>query len=112
MKQPGAKLPVLVDGPYGGIDNQKYFGSDRLVVVAGGVGAGWSLPFVEQYLRFLLSLASTDSSSTGSEREKCALNSPSPRSIAYGPRYLRIILATRDTATRTWVSSGSGNLVV
>ena len=53
MTHPGVQVPVFVDGPYGGIDNQKFFGSDRLVVVAGGSGAGWMLPFVEQFLRYL-----------------------------------------------------------
>ena len=49
-KVPGLHLPVMVDGPYGGINNDKFFTSDRLVVIAGGAGAGWMLPFIEQFL--------------------------------------------------------------
>ncbi|KAK6614149.1 ferric reductase transmembrane [Botrytis cinerea] len=52
MNRPGVQVPVFVDGPYGGIDNQKYFSSGRLIVVAGGSGAGWMLPFVEQFLQY------------------------------------------------------------
>jgi predicted ferric reductase len=33
-KKFNASLPVLVDGPYGGIDPAKYYSSDRLVVIA------------------------------------------------------------------------------
>ncbi|RMY47775.1 hypothetical protein D0865_08472 [Hortaea werneckii] len=47
----GVKVPVLLDGPYGGVDMRKLESSDRLVVFAGGSGAGWVLPFVTAFIR-------------------------------------------------------------
>src|ERR1700761_2927581 len=44
LENPGASVPVLVDGPYGGINPQKYDDGDHLLVIAGGSGAGWCLP--------------------------------------------------------------------
>ncbi|KEF58902.1 uncharacterized protein A1O9_03745 [Exophiala aquamarina CBS 119918] len=38
---PGLHALAFMDGPYGGIDKQKYFDSDRIIVVAGGSEAGW-----------------------------------------------------------------------
>ena len=87
---------MLVDGPYGGIDNQKYFGSDRLVVIAGGSGVGWMLPLIEQYLRHLSLKVG------GNLENKETSDDPPHQRIRRGPRSLRVILATRDVATRTW----------
>lgn len=111
MTQPGVKVPVFVDGPYGGIDNDKFFGSDRLVVVAGGSGAGWIIPFVEQFLRYL-STTNIPTSSTDEIQEikQSADESPHHR-ILPGPRSLRVILATRDAATRTWFHTALNDLL-
>ncbi|KAL7925673.1 ferric reductase like transmembrane component domain-containing protein [Trichoderma austrokoningii] len=48
LDQPGGSIPLLVDGPYGGINMQRYQHSDHVLVVAGGSGAGWCLPFIER----------------------------------------------------------------
>ncbi|UKZ82896.1 hypothetical protein TrVFT333_010696 [Trichoderma virens FT-333] len=50
LENPGSSIPVLVDGPYGGINQQSYAHSDHLLVIAGGSGAGWTLPFIEQFV--------------------------------------------------------------
>ncbi|KAI6909861.1 hypothetical protein KC318_g2798 [Hortaea werneckii] len=76
---PGVKVPVLLDGPYGGVDMRKLESSDRLVVFAGGSGAGWVLPFVTAFIR---------------RREMTGSGSPAPS--------MRIVFVTRDLATRRW----------
>ena len=102
VTQPGVPIPVLVDGPYGGIDNQKYLSSDRLIVAAGGSGAGWMLPFLEQFIR-VFSLAVCENHAAKETRESTQTSSePTEERIRCGPRSLRIILATRDVETRTW----------
>lgn len=122
--KPGVAVPVFVDGPYGGIDNLKYFGSDRIVVVAGGSGAGWMLPFVEQFLRFHAMVrggqhvAQMDEKVRDDEMEGI-INGEQPQAqqqqakqTSYqGPKSLRIILATRDIATRTWFHTTINDLL-
>ncbi|KIX93598.1 uncharacterized protein Z520_10776 [Fonsecaea multimorphosa CBS 102226] len=110
---PGVRIPVLVDGPYGGIDNQKYFSSDRLILVAGGSGAGWMLPFIEQFLRHI-SVTEPQNPQSLVEKEKettQASDEPIRPRISHGPQTIRVILATRDIATRTWFHSAVNNLV-
>lgn len=95
-------VPVLVDGPYGGINNHKYFSSDRLVVIAGGSGAGWLLPLVEQFLRYR-SMKACQAVSTDNHQEEGITGEVSNQQRQHEPRSLRVILATRDIATRTWL---------
>jgi predicted ferric reductase len=52
IEHPSISAPVLVDGPYGGINLQKYHESDHLVIIAGGSGAGWCLPFIDRFIRY------------------------------------------------------------
>jgi ferredoxin-NADP reductase len=111
LKQPGVQVPVFVDGPYGGIDNEKYFGSDRLVVVAGGSGAGWMLPFVEQYLRYLSLMGMQGTMAEDIQDNKQTSDGPLHQQLLPGPRSLRVILATRDLATRTWFHTTLNSLL-
>jgi len=76
-KHGSKNMRVLLDGPYGGCDMQKIVQSDRLVVLAGGSGAGWALPLLHAYLRRLE--MSTDRAPT-----------------------MHLILATRNIATCHW----------
>jgi NAD(P)H-flavin reductase len=109
-KKAGALVPVLVDGPYGGIDADKLANSDRLVVIAGGAGAGWLLPLIEKFLR--------ETSATRHERidkldlEKHGASPVTSQSLLQQRRRsLRVILATRDVATRTWFLKVVADLV-
>lgn len=86
-----APVPVLVDGPYGGINLQKYHDSEQLLVIAGGSGAGWCLPFIERFVRGLLP----------GDEEKGQLVATDGGNHS-GPLSLRVILATRDISSRTW----------
>lgn len=110
MQHPGAQVPVFVDGPYGGIDNTKFFSSDRLVVAAGGSGAGWMLPVVEQYLRYHSTSLITPESSLKEELPEYQ-NTSGALSRQRGPRTLRLVLATRDVATRTWLHTTINDLL-
>ncbi|KAJ4154277.1 hypothetical protein NW765_015024 [Fusarium oxysporum] len=88
LQNPGAQVSVLVDGPHGGINTQAYVNSNNLVVIAGGSGAGWTLPFIEQYI----------ATKTGQSDEGCkeGQREGSPFSS------LRVILASRDVESCSW----------
>ncbi|RMX78287.1 hypothetical protein D0869_09203 [Hortaea werneckii] len=76
---PDVKVPVLLDGPYGGVNMRKLESSDRLVVFAGGSGGGWVLPFVTAFIR---------------RREMTGSGSLASS--------MRVVFVTRDLATRRW----------
>ena len=98
QEYPGTYLPILVDGPYGGISMQRFNDADRLLVIAGGSGAGWILSFLELFCRLRSNTSRTDTSDgsnlSPSDEEK--------QSDVEHRRKLRIVLATRDIASRTW----------
>lgn len=88
LQNPGAQISVLVDGPYGGINTQRFVNSNHLVVIAGGSGAGWTLPFIEQYIAAQTGRADEDCKE--GQRERCPFSS------------LRVILASRDVESCSW----------
>jgi NAD(P)H-flavin reductase len=93
VERPGEGVKVLVDGPYGGINLVRFRDADHVLVIAGGSGAGWCLPFIERFVR-------RDMHARGNENEagtKESLQVESCRPVA-----LRVVLATRDIASRTW----------
>ncbi|KAK6376013.1 hypothetical protein LTS17_007263 [Exophiala oligosperma] len=79
----GTSEQVLLYGPYGGVNMQRLLECHRLVVIAGGSGAGWTLPFVELQIRHVQRVL---------RAEENAEVAPS----------LRLVLATRDRATCKW----------
>ncbi|KAM0083812.1 hypothetical protein ACKRZS_004018 [Fusarium odoratissimum] len=81
-------MSVLVDGPYGGISTQRFVNSNHLVVIAGGSGAGWTLPFIEQYI----------ATQTGQGDEGC--KEGQREGSPFSP--LRVILASRDVESCSW----------
>ncbi|KFY07967.1 hypothetical protein V492_06661 [Pseudogymnoascus sp. VKM F-4246] len=91
LEHPNALVPVLVEGPYGGINLQNYNNSDNHLVIAGGSGA-------EQ------EKVATDGT------ESLPADGPGGRSHS-GPLSLRIILATRDIISRTWFLRTIGELL-
>ncbi|QIW98829.1 hypothetical protein AMS68_004347 [Peltaster fructicola] len=82
IAQDNAELGVTLDGPYGGIEMQQLEKSDRILLVAGGSGAGWILPMVDGYLRRL-------QNSLSAVHEK------------RGPS-LQVVLSSRDRHTAEW----------
>ena len=106
----GVQVPVLIDGPYGGIDNRRFFGSDRIIVIAGGTGVGWMLPFVEQFLRHHHSTTAFLAKEIR-ENNRTTDEAPLSRHSVRRPRSMRVILATRDVATRTLFHTTLSNLL-
>lgn len=96
LECPGSSVGVLVDGPYGGIALDKFSDADCVLLVAGGSGAGWCLPFIERYV-----MQYSQSGDAYSDAEKGETLHVETRGLA-GPVSLRIVLATRDTANRQW----------
>ncbi|KAF5687135.1 ferric cupric reductase transmembrane component 7 [Fusarium circinatum] len=88
LQNPGAQVSVLVDGPYGGINTQRFVNNNQLVVIAGGSGAGWTLPFIEQYTA--TQTGQGDKDCKDSRREGSPFSS------------LRVILANRDVESCSW----------
>ena len=78
-------MRILLDGPYGGLDMRMVNDCEKLVVIAGGSGAGWCLPLITAFLR------------------RCA-TIPDERSS------MRVILATRDMATQQWFEAAVADL--
>lgn len=75
-KTPNIQIPVLLDGPYGGIPAGRLDDFDKSLVVGGGAGAGLTLSMVEDFVRF--------SPFQDSKKE------------------LKVIVATRDPGMRAW----------
>lgn len=96
-----APLSVLVDGPYGGVNMQRYNSTERALLIAGGSGAGWCLPFIEQFARNHISPGTTNEDcSRGTSNDS---SHEDARGNGYGkPLSMRVILVTRDIGTRTW----------
>lgn len=112
LDHPGVSVPVLVDGPYGGVNTPRLRDADRLLVLAGGSGAGWCLPFIEYFIRSRSFVRDEECGCAQSLDEK----EVSPRTIrvqgsASTPISLRVILATRDTSTRIWFERTVGEML-
>lgn len=97
QKQPNAPVSVLIDGPYGGINMQRFNEADRLLVIAGGSGAGWILALLELYCRQqnITTIESKEPDPSPTDEEKQVEGHSHRRS-------LRIVLATRDIDSRKW----------
>lgn len=104
-------MPVQVDGPYGGVSLQKYRDSDRILVIAGGSGAGWILPFVERFARNHLITKEKENDITHPDAEKQISNEGYAEGSVPGPKSVRVILATRDAVSRTWFLSTFNRLL-
>lgn len=78
-QKPNLSVPVLLDGPYGGVKGKPLHTYDCGLIVACGAGASLSLPFV---MRAILSARRTD---TGSPR-----------------KMTQVVIATRDSQLARW----------
>lgn len=97
-ENPNCSISVLVEGPYGGINMQKYTDVDHILVVAGGSGAGWCLPFVEQFARY----GAGAQDAYLDHKENAHVEKGFRAGSATRPVSLRLVLATRDTTSRAW----------
>jgi NAD(P)H-flavin reductase len=96
LAHPNSSIRVLVDGPYGGITPQNFTDSDHALVIAGGSGAGWCLPYVEHFLRVRRRSYDTPFTSNDTSEIEKGLHKVSKTTS------LRVVLATRDAASRMW----------
>lgn len=113
LEKPGASVSVLIDGPYGGINMQRYIEADRLLVIAGGSGAGWILPFIELFQKRAYVPPDEEHGAILPEEEKASeVQSESHRLLpSSGQASLRVILATRETNSRVWFLRAVGGLL-
>ncbi|KAF2005043.1 putative ferric-chelate reductase [Amniculicola lignicola CBS 123094] len=101
LDHPGVSVPVSVDGPYGGINAKELRDADHVLVIAGGSGAGWCLPFIERFVHSVTTAHSTDEEhGSDSIADKTATTTVQRRNPT--PTSLSVILATRDTNSRLW----------
>lgn len=112
LEHAGDSVPVLIDGPYGGINMQRFSDADRLLVIAGGSGAGWVLPFVELFSRqAALATRSKPLQTDATSDEKTQKSGDSDKDMSKpGPRSLRVVLATREASSRSWFLSAIGKI--
>ncbi|EHK21979.1 uncharacterized protein TRIVIDRAFT_230771 [Trichoderma virens Gv29-8] len=101
LENPGSSIPVLVDGPYGGINQQSYAHSDHLLVIAGGSGAGWTLPFIEQFV-LCQSKPFDEERGQAADLESIEKKTKNNECSTYGSFTLRVIVAIQDASTRIW----------
>lgn len=100
---PNVSKKVLLDGPYGSTDLQKLVRAQRLILVAGGSGAGWLLPMVESFVRQQLFRNSQVNVKEAELEDGKICDADRPTA--------RVILATRDTTTEAWFTAAVKELL-
>lgn len=80
--EPEKKVRILIDGPYGGVPMRHLHASKHQLVIAGGSGAGWTLPLV-------LALV----------RQNELVQKPNE---SVEKKLMQIVLATRERSTCDW----------
>lgn len=96
LTKPESNIPVMVEGPYGGASWLQLCNADHLLVIAGGSGAGWILPFIEHFIQ---------SAITSKDEEQGPLENINKLASRISSRKLmslRVVLATRDLKSRLW----------
>lgn len=103
---PGHSISVLIDGPYGGVSTSQLCSSERVLLIAGGSGAGWMLSFIELFARRNAPLEAKHDHVEALDSEERVLTTNTPGLLS-----MRVILATRDIETRTWFLSAVKNVL-
>lgn len=117
LQLPHATVSVLVDGPYGGVNVEELNQAQRMLVIAGGSGAGWCLPFVSHFVTRLANGARDvgihATTAPASDEKEVSPNDIPRVEDASNTRLsrLRVILATRTTSNRTWFEEAIQNLM-
>lgn len=96
-------VPVLIDGPYGGVNLPRLRDADRLLVISGGSGAGWCLPFIEHFVT-CNSTSNDEERNMDAATEKANTSAPDVGATGRHSRRtsMRVVLATRDSSSRIW----------
>ncbi|KAJ4385766.1 hypothetical protein N0V93_010197 [Gnomoniopsis smithogilvyi] len=76
-------VPVLLEGAYGGVHGRPLTEYDRALVVACGSGAGFSLPFVMEWIASAARVVQMDG-------------------VKMAPKKMTVVIATRDISTVQW----------
>lgn len=76
-------VPVLLEGAYGGVHGRPLTEYDRALVVACGSGAGFSLPFVMEWIAAAARVAQMDG-------------------VKVMPKKMTVVIATRDVSITHW----------
>lgn len=97
-KSPNASLRVLLNGPYGGLPNGAMAKFCKVLLIAGGSGAGFLLPLMEDTVRCLALQWGEEESSKDGPKELIVRD---PRRTNK-PTEIQVILATRDAKTEKW----------
>lgn len=97
-KKPNSSVRVLLDGPYGGMQNRRLSMFDKNILIAGGSGAGFLLPLIEDVFRRQEN--SENDTSEKSSQVKSLLG-----------RKMHVVVATRDEATHKWFKQEVNNIV-
>ena len=87
---------------------QRYVEADHLLVVAGGSGAGWILPFIELFVRRICATAGTQEESE--HKEEQPFRDWQERHLS-GEVSLHVVLATRHISTYQWFLGGVGDIL-
>lgn len=77
-------VPVLLEGAYGGVHGRPLTEYDRALVVACGSGAGFSLPFVMEWIAAAARVAQLDDG------------------VKVAPKKMTVVIATRDVSMVQW----------
>jgi predicted ferric reductase len=86
QKSPGVKIPVLLDGPYGGIPNNHLPKFDKNLIIGGGAGAGFTLSMLEDFVHL-----------SGYEDYNAEM---------------KLVVATRDPGMRAWFTQAVEDIAV
>ena len=85
----GRPLRVMLDGPYGGLTHNFLATYEQVLLIAGGAGAGFTLPLVESFLQNHTSAASAGTAASS----------------------LRVILAVKTEVEHEWYTSVAQELL-
>jgi ferric-chelate reductase len=80
QRSPGVSVPILLDGPYGGLNIKSLAQFDRALLIAGGSGVGFTLPIIEDIL-------------SQNEQEKCSEGHTTS---------VQVVLVTRSHEVKAW----------
>lgn len=100
-----SSVPVLIEGAYGGLHGRPLTEYDRALVMACGSGAGFSLPFVMEWMRSAAAAAATPavfSIPQGPEEKQRP---------AAAPKKMTVVLATRDASLLDWYEATLSDFV-
>jgi len=104
LENPDALVPILIDGPYGGAKISRIRGADRQLLIAGGSGAGWCLPFIDEFMESGFSQGDEEKAYGDGflNKETSSVDHKASAGTRSRPKFLRIVFATRDVSSEIW----------